>query len=272
MLNVIKADGSIEPFSEAKVISSIKRAGIPEVLQKRVLQSIEDKIYDNIPTYDIFGFITDALAHSDEPFSKAKYSLKQAIMLLGPTGYPFEDFIGRILEEHHYQVQTRQVLNGRCVDHEIDVIAQKKDLKVLVEAKFHNNSGTRSDVHVALYVKSRFEDLKDRYNFNEAWVVTNTKTTIDANTYANCSGMKMISWNYPDKGSLRDMIEDNHLHPVTMLTTLSSKQKAQLMAHHVVLCKDVTGDESLLDPLSLSHEEKLNTLGEIKYILSNSHQ
>lgn len=272
MTHVIKADGSTEDFSEAKVITSIKRAGIPEYLQKRVLQSIKDKIYDNIPTYDIYGFIVDALSHSDEPFSKARYGLKQAIMLLGPTGYPFEDFIGRVLEEHHFQVQTRQVLNGRCVDHEIDVIAQKNDLKVLVEAKFHNNSGTRSDVHVALYVRARFEDLKDRYNFNEAWVITNTKTTIDANTYSNCSGMKMISWNYPEKGSLRDMIEENHLHPVTMLTTLSSKQKAQLMANHVVLCKDITQDESLLDSLSLSHEEKVNTMTEIKYIIKAPHE
>jgi len=272
MINVIKADGSVEQFSEAKVISSIKRAGIPEVLQKRVLQSIKDKLYDDIHTYDIYGFITDALAQTNEPFSKARYSLKQSIMLLGPSGFPFEDFIGRILEEHHFQVQTRQVLNGQCVNHEVDVIAEKKDLKVLVEAKFHNNAGTRSDVRVALYVRARFEDLKDRYNFNEAWVVTNTKTTIDANTYASCSGMKMISWNYPEKGSLRDMIEEHHLHPVTMLTTLSPKQKAQLMAHHVVMCKDILQDESLLDILSLSHEEELNTLAEIKYVVKAPHE
>jgi len=55
MLNVIKADGSSEPFSEEKVIRSIKRAGIPEELQATVLNSIKAKLYDNIPTYDIYG-------------------------------------------------------------------------------------------------------------------------------------------------------------------------------------------------------------------------
>jgi len=145
-------------------------------------------------------FITNALANSKEPYSKARYSLKQSIMLLGPTGYPFEDFMGRIFVEHGFKVQTRQVLNGRCVTHEVDVIAEKEGKKILVEAKFHNNPGTRSDVQVPMYVKSRFEDLKDRYKFDEAWIATNTKTTIDADTYAHCSGMHIISWNSPEKG------------------------------------------------------------------------
>lgn len=270
MLNVIKADGSVEPFSEEKVVRSIKRAGVPEDLQSRVLQSIKDKVYDNIPTYDIYGFITDALATSKEPFSKARYSLKQSIMLLGPTGYPFEDFMGRIFEEHGFSVQTRQVLNGRCVTHEIDVIAEKGGKKILVEAKYHNNPGTRSDVQVALYVHSRFEDLKDRYHFDEAWIATNTKTTIDANTYATCSGMHVISWNSPEKGSLRDLIEEKNLHPITALTTLSTQQKAQLLANHVLLCKDLVNDHKNLRVLALSPEEEKQTLSEARYICKNS--
>lgn len=271
MLNVIKADGSIEPYSEEKVKNSIKRARISPELQAKVLAEIKTKLYDNIPTYDIYGLITDALAHSSEPYSKARYSLKQAIMLLGPTGYPFEDFIARVFEEHGYQTQTRIILNGRCVTHEIDVISEKDGKKNMVEAKFHNNPGARSEVQVALYVKARFDDVKDRYSFDEAWIVTNTKTTIDANSYAECNNMKVISWNFPEGGSLRDLIESRELHPITMLTTLNAKQKAQLLANHTVMCKDLSEKPQLLDVLGLSHEEKEQTKAEVTYICQNAH-
>ncbi len=268
MVQVIKADGSTEPFSEEKVLRSIKRAGIPQDLQNRVLQSIKDKLYDNIPTHDIYGFITDTLAHSPEPYSKARYSLKQAIMLLGPTGYPFEDFIARIYQEYNYTTQTRQSLMGKCVMHEVDVEAQKDTSKILIEAKFHNNAGTRSEIQVPLYIKSRYEDLKDKYNFNEAWLVTNTKATTEAITFAECVGMKVVSWNYPEGNSLRDMVEEKNLHPITMLSTLSLQQKAQLMANHTIICRDILEREEALSVLSLPLDVKEEVLREASYIIS----
>jgi hypothetical protein len=268
MVQVIKADGSIEPFSEEKVLRSIKRAGVPQDLQNKVLQSIKTKLYDNIPTHDIYGYITDALAHSEEPFSKARYSLKQAIMLLGPTGYPFEDFIARIYQEYNYTTQTRQTLMGKCVMHEIDVIAQKDKNKILIEAKFHNNAGTRSEVQVPLYINSRFEDLKDKYDFDEAWLVTNTKATTDAIAYAECVGMKVVSWNYPENKSLRDMVEEKNLHPITMLSTLSLQQKAHLMANHTIICRDILEKEEALSVLGLPLDIKKEVLEEASYIVT----
>lgn len=265
MINVIKADGSKEPYDQEKVRASIKRAGISQELEEHVLQAVESKLYDEIPTYDIYGIVADTLSHSSEPFSKAKYSLKQAIMMLGPTGYPFEDFVGKILEEHGYQTKTRELLNGRCVTHEVDVVAEKDNEKYLIESKFHNNPGTRSEVQVALYVKSRFEDVKDRYGFSDAWIITNTKATTDAKTFAECSGMKIISWDYPERGSLRDLIESSNLHPITLLNTLTNTQKARLLANHIVLCKDLTKNV-LVEHLGLTEEEREQTLSELDYI------
>jgi len=269
MVNVIKADGKVEPFSEEKVLHSIKRAGVPLDLQKAVLQTIKSKLYENIPTHDIYSYITDALSQSEEPYSKARYSLKQSIMLLGPTGYPFEDFIGRVFQEYNYTTQTRQVLMGKCVTHEIDVVAQKGKSKILIEAKFHNTPGARSDVQVPLYVNSRYQDLKEKYKFNEVWLVTNTKATTDAIAYAECAGMKIVSWNYPEKGSLRDIIEERNLHPITMLSTLSVQQKAHLMANHTVICSDILDQEDSLSILSLPLDIKKEVLLEASYITKN---
>lgn len=271
MVQVIKANHQKEQFSEEKVAASIKRAGIPAHLQEKVLAEIKAKLYENIPTFEIYQTIIDALSRSEHPYSRAKYSLKQSIMMLGPTGYPFEDFISRVLEEHGYITQTRQLVTGKCVTHEIDVIAQKEQEKAMIEAKFHNNPGTRSDVRVALYVKARFDDIKDTQKFTKAWLVTNTKTTLDANAYAACSGMKVMSWNYPEGDSLRELIEKSRLQPITILTTLSAAQKIKLLERRIILCRDLNANRDILKTLGLNHDQEVETINELRYICESHH-
>ena len=123
-----------------------------------------------------------------------------------------------------------------------------------------------SEVKSKLYMKSRFEDLKDRFKFDEAWIVTNTKTTLDANTFAYCSGLKIISWNYPEGNSLRDMIERSTLHPITMLTRLSAAQKLKLLEDGIIICHDILDKPQVLDVIGLTHEEKKDTLSELEFI------
>jgi len=270
MISVIKADGMSEPFSDIKVLESIKRARIPEHLQKEVLSEVKAKVYNNMPTSEIYGYVLEYLGKSSQPYSKTSYGLKQAIMMLGPTGYPFEDFVAKILETQGYKTLVRQVLRGKCVSHEVDVIAEKNGKRAMIEAKFHNNPGTRSDVHVALYTYARFLDLKDKYDFDEAWIVTNTKTTTDAIAYAECMTMKTLSWSYPSDGSLRDLIESAQLRPITMLTSLSAAQKVKLLQHHIVLCKDVHANTSYLDLLRMTPEEKKRTIAELAFICAQS--
>src|SRR6185437_8835047 len=115
-MQVIKADGSRQPYQEIKVINAIRRAGIPHQLHQEVLDHVNTKVYDQIPTSEIYHHILEYLDASTEPFSRAKFSLKQAIMQLGPTGYPFEDFVAKILETQGYEVLVRQIMLGRCVN------------------------------------------------------------------------------------------------------------------------------------------------------------
>jgi hypothetical protein len=265
---VIKATGEREPFSEEKVKNSIQRAGIPEELKTQVIEHVKSKLYENIPTSEIYHHITEFLDKSSS-YGKAKYSLKQAIMDLGPTGYPFEDFVSEILTADGYTTKTRSLLSGKCVIHEIDVIAQKQSEKIMVEAKFHNEAGIRTDVHVALYTKARFDDLKDKYNFSEGWIVTNTKVTSDALAYALCENLKIISWSYPEKNSLRSLIERLNLHPTTVLTTLSQSQKQQLLENHIVLCKTIMEQPSVLDLINIPQDKKNEVLKEIKAVCNS---
>ena len=262
VVNVLKATGEVEPFSEDKLKISIQRAGIAKNLQQETLEHVKGKLYQNIPTSEIYHHITEYLDKSSEA-KAAKYSLKQAIMDLGPTGYPFEDFISQILKADGWTTQVRSILTGKCVTHEIDVIAQKNGKRVMIEAKFHNQPGTRTDVHVPLYTKSRFEDIKEKYNLDEAWIVTNTKVTADSLAYSLCVDMKIISWSYPEGGSLRELIDKYNLHPITILTTLSQSQKQQLLENHIVLAKEIS--EANLALLSeLTPQKRKEVLNQIK--------
>lgn len=268
-MNVIKANQQKEPFSEEKVMQSIQRARIPQSLQAETLAHVKSKIYDGISTNEIYQHILESLDASPHPYVKARYSLKESIMMLGPTGYPFEDFVAKVLESDGYKTKVRQILTGKCITHEVDVIAEKDGKTAMIEVKFHNSPGVRSEVQVALYSHARFEDVKVRNHLDEAWIVTNTKTTVDANLYAQCSGMKVMSWDYPQGTSLRDLVEKSLLYPVTMLTSLSQSNKLSLLTNHIVLCKQILEDPSVLNELPLSKEDREKTIAEVTVICKN---
>lgn len=265
MINIIKSNGQQEVFSEEKVLNSIKRAGIPKNLQADVLKHVNGKLFEGITTSEIHNHIKEFLKKSSNPQLVVKYDLKRAIMALGPTGYPFEDYVSKLLQHQQYKTKARTIVKGKCISHEIDVIGEKENKTVMVEAKFHNEIGNRTDIHVALYTYARFLDTKDQNHFDRIMLITNTQATTDAISYAACMGMEVISWNYPQGESLRDWVEKMALYPITALTALTAFQKAQLLQQDVVLCQDLCKRESILDIFELSKEQKEEILQEANF-------
>jgi hypothetical protein len=268
MVNVIKANGECESFSDDKVLGSILRSGIKKELAEEVLSHVKEKLYDNIPTSEIYNYINEYLGSTP---GRGKYSLKKSIMQLGPTGYPFEDFISEVLKMEGYRTEVGSMLSGKCVQHEIDILAEKDGKKIMVETKFHNDVGIKTDLHVSLYTKARFDDVKDGYGLDEAWLVTNTKVSIDAVAFAQCAGMKVLSWSYPENGSLRDLVEKWKLHPITALSTLTQAQKQTLMNNCIVLCKTIHENSSILDLLNIPPDKRNEIIEEAKLISNGIH-
>jgi hypothetical protein len=266
MVNVLKASGEKEPFSEEKIRYSIKRAGISQNIQDKVVSHVKSKLYENIPTSQVYEHITEFLKNEPHP-ARAKYGLKRAIMELGPTGYPFEDLVSEILKSKGYVTQVGSILTGRCVNHEIDVIAEKQGTeKIMVEVKFHNEPGIHTDVHVPLYTKARFDDLKEKYKFDRPWLFTNTKVTPDALSYALCVNMGVVGWNYPQNEGLRDLIEHANLYPLTILASLSQPQKQLLLDNHVVTIGEILKNTDCLSILGVQTQKKDAIIKEAKSI------
>ncbi len=235
---IIKASGEAEPFDPKKAQTSYRRAGASPTLAQETLAKIGRKIKPGTRTEDIYHHTLSYLSEA-EPHVAARYSLKRAIMNLGPSGYIFEKFIARLLEADGYLTATGQQIKGRCVTQEVDVIARKGDQKIMVECKYHNRPGLKSDLKVALYTQARFQDVQESGGFTETWLVTNTHSTTEASKYARCMGMQLIAWRYPYKGGLETRIEEKHLYPITILPALPPTVLTAFAEAGIILTQDL---------------------------------
>lgn len=246
-ITVIKASGLPNAFSSGKLRESLRRSGASAELVNTIVEQIIAELYDGITTNAIYNKAFKLLKqHKKGP--AAKYKLKSAIMELGPTGFPFEQFIARIFKSMGYSVQTGKIIPGKCVKHEVDVIAGNKEEQLFIECKFHPQKGIFCDVKIPLYISARFRDIEERWllaadresrNF-QGWLVTNTHFSKDAVSYGVCAGLKLIGWSFPDGSSLRELIDRYGLHPITSLTTLTRFEKRQLMEQNIILCSELT--------------------------------
>jgi hypothetical protein len=194
-------------------------------------------------------------------------------MELGPTGFPFEQFIAEIFRTKGFETQTDFIAKGECADHEIDIVAWNEEKLIMVEAKFHNDLGIKSDLKVVLYIKARWDDLMEAtFNFgkerklDEGWLVTNTKFSESAIKYAKCRNMKLVGWNYPEQGNLQDLIEEAHLHPITCLNSSTPSDEKLLIEAGIVLCKQAHDNPDILKQAGLSNEKISKMLAEINLI------
>jgi hypothetical protein len=210
---ITKASGHKEAFDPEKLKNSLVNSGADEAAATKVVEHIIHEVHDGMTTSDIYKHAFNVLEGMNKPAAHS-YSLRRAVMHIGPTGFPFEKMISEIYKEKGYEVLTDQMVMGKCVGHEVDVVAWNNDELIMCEAKFHNELGTKSDVKVALYVKARFDDLiYNEFNYggrmrklDKGILITNTKFSSTAVQYGKCVGLHMIGWNYPEKGNLNQMI------------------------------------------------------------------
>jgi hypothetical protein len=266
-----KASGEKVAFEPDKLRNSLERANTPPEVIEEIVSEILTQVIPGMSTQEIYQKAFHLL-RKGKSSNAARYSLKKAIMELGPTGYPFEQFIGQVLAHQGFETEVGQVLQGNCVTHEMDVIATHNHTQYLVECKFYNSPGKYASVQVPLYVRSRVNDIiafreklpeyKETKFFG--WVVTNTRFTDDALQYGRCAGLHMLSWDLPAQKSLKDMIERHNIFPVTALTNLNIQQKRQLLAMDIVLCKQLNQQLQKLDEIGVENIKKIKVKEELE--------
>ncbi len=236
-MNVVKASGRKERFSVKKIETSLRRAGADAALALEIAHRLRDELPDGVTTAKIYSRLMELL--SEHPGVAQRYDLKRAIMRLGPSGYPFETYIARVLQEYGYSTRLRVKLRGDCATHEVDVVAEKGRTRAMVEVKFHNSPGTYIDLKEALYTYARFLDTRRRSRFTEAWLTCNTRTSAEARKYAECAGLRLLCWKYPPGRGLEKLIDRRKLYPITALRDVDSTVVGAFSRAGYMLIKDL---------------------------------
>jgi hypothetical protein len=268
-MKVVKHSGDIVDFNPIKLKQSLLKSGASQVVVETILKTIQKEIYEGISTKEIYKMAFGLLKKASNT-NAARYNLKEAVRLLGPAGFFFEKYIARLFASEHYETQTNLILQGKCVSHEIDVLVKKDHIISMVECKFHMGKDTNSDVKVPMYILSRFNDLKEKKHtifsgkesISKCWIVTNNRFTSDAILFAKCSGLNLLSWNYPENNNLRTKNDDNHLYPITCLTSLSLAEKDRLLVLDVILVKEIINNSECLERIGMSPNRIKNALKE----------
>lgn len=261
--------GEITEFDESRLIRSLEKSGASEETILSIADEIKEYLYEGISTKAIYKKAFSLLKKSSRP-TAARYKLKKAITELGPTGYPFERFIGEILKSQGFKVDVGVLIRGHCLTHEIDVVANKGDKHYIAECKFHTDHGRKCDVKVPLYIKSRFDDVdkerrKDIKNSNktlQGWIYTNTRFTSDALKYGECAGLSLVSWDTPRGSSLREIIDRSGLHPITSLTSLTRKEKQLILENDTVMSLQLCNNPEILKELGIKRSKHKAILNE----------
>jgi hypothetical protein len=273
---IVKSNGAKEVFDGHKLTRSLKKSGASKEEIDQTVDFVISNLKSEMTTSDIYALAYKNLnSHRERNPNAIRYSLKKSVMELGPTGFPFEKFVGRIFNQLGYKALTGVMVQGHCIEHEVDVLAYNDTDVICIEAKFHNEPHLRSDTKVALYVKSRFDDLigqkiqiGDQYkHITKGMLVTNTNFTDTAHHYVSCVGTyELMSWNKPHDKNLLSYIEEFKLYPIGVIPELSQKEINLLVEKDIMTCADLNANPQILDEIEMKKNKQEVVLEVVKEI------
>lgn len=274
-MKIIKHSGAVVDYNSEKLKNSLLKSGANQSVVERIINQIESEIKDGFTTKKIYKLAFGLLKKSANAHA-ARYNLRNAIQMLGPSGFFFEKYIARLFAAENFETKTNITLQGQCISHEIDILIRKNNEISMVECKFHAGRDAVSDVKIPMYILSRFNDLN---KFSQAifsstdwisscWIVTNNRFTSDAIDFAECSNLQTLSWNYPKNNNLKTKNDSELLYPITSLTSLSIAEKDKLLVLDIVLVKEIINNSYALDKIGLSPNRIKNVLKEASELCS----
>ncbi len=248
-ISIVKKSGDIVAFDVEKLINSLRRASAGENVIQQIVGEVQSKIYEGMTTTKIYKIAFDLL----------------------------KKFVGKLMAHEGFSTQVGVIVQGNCVSHEIDVIADKDDQHCFIECKFHSDQGRFCNVKIPLYVNSRFLDVEKQWKkqksnegkISKGGVYTNTRFTSDATQYGKCAGLLMASWDYPFGNGLKERIDISGLHPLTALTTLTKNEKTKLLDIGLVLCREIYEQPDVLNQIGISKPRHKNILEDAKELCIN---
>jgi len=233
---VVKADGTRQEFRRQKIVETCLRSGLSRALSEKIGKDVEKKLFDGISTHEIYRILQKELDARSER-SSYLLRLREAISMLDPAS--FEVYTKKLLDNQGYRTSLNVLIKGKCVEHEVDVVASRSSETALVECKHHKNLHRFTGLGTCLQVEARMQDINaKRKTFSVSWIVTNNKFSGHAIQYAGGMGIRLTGWRSGGNYSLEKLSNQCGLFPVTILRCDEDEIKS-LLEKRIVTLQDV---------------------------------
>jgi Holliday junction resolvase len=243
-IRIVKSDGVSEPFDIEKLRAGLRRAHTPADILDRIANAVSERVREGTTTRQISQMVHRQLRR-EHLATLYRYTLRDALLKLGPAGFRFEKYVASILQAYGYAAELPEELQGACVRHEVDVVARKDGRTIMIEAKFRNDFSYFVRLKDVLATWARYLDLREGAEagtcpkFDEVWIVTNGKISSRSQKFGACKGIRLLGWNHPKDASLAKFVDHTSLYPVTALHDLKSYELDRLAAKDLMLCRQV---------------------------------
>jgi len=249
-LKVKKSTGKPQTFSQDKYIKALIRAGADPSTAKQALKTIKPKLYDLIPTSEIYQLTKQFLQQAKQERVYLLYQLREAVAQIDSIA--FEKYVAQVLRFWGYTTTWNVLVAGRCIEHQVDVVAKKDDQHLLVECKHHRRYHRDSGLGKILELSARLEDINQlngqptysteqptiKLKFSQAWLITNTKFSRHAITYAKCRRILLTGWKYGQILTLEQMVQESRIYPLTLFG-ISYQESGQLAELDIITADDI---------------------------------
>ena len=246
---VTKADGSKQWFDRAKIVKTCLRMGADRQTAYDVAEKVEKRLYNGISTAKILQLIFYFM-RKYKPDISHLFDLRKGLSLMSSKP-EFEKYVQILLARNGFEVTQNQILNGKCVEHEVDAIARKNGITYFVEAKHHSSYHTSTGLDESRIARAVLEDVTEGFAFgttnlkiDRAMIVTNTRYSEHAIRYGRCRNILQIGWNSPANLGLQSMIEEKNLYPLSCLRSLRGEDRMKLVNSGIVLMKQMNEEDT----------------------------
>lgn len=244
MSYVIKSNGQREQLATGKIINTLLRAGADLRLAEQIADRIVKTAWSGISTKEIYKMALGQLKKQNGALA-VRYSLRDAIFKLGPAGFEFEKYIMLLFRAHNYKTRLPEILKGKCITHEVDVLAEREGKRIMMECKLRHATNIYINIKDTMSTWARYMDLKDGAklglcpSLDEAWIVTNSRFSTDSEHYGECKKMGLLSWNHPQEKPLPSWIDSKQLYPITALMSFKKFHLQAFSKAEALLVKDL---------------------------------
>lgn len=257
---ITKANGLRQLFDREKIIRTCLKMGVNQKIAIDIVNEVERQLYDGITTAKIFKLVF-SLLENHKPSVKYFIDLRKALSLM-ISKPEFEMFVQILLSFNGYAVSSNQLLQGKCVRHEVDGLARKDGVTFFVEAKHHYRYHTPTGLDESRIARAVLEDITEGYELDNnnlkierAMLVTNTRFSEQAIIYGKCRNILQIGWRSPEKLSLQSMIEEKKVFPLSCIRGLRTETRIRLVDSGIILIKQLISS----DPLKLSRKSGISS-------------